>query len=87
MPKPKDPYLKQRVLDMRMANKPVDWIAEHLNLPESTIYGWCREARADARVKMWTHIKHLEAIATERNDPALWNLVVLLTRSSRELSV
>lgn len=87
MPLPKDPALKQRTFELRAASRTVDWIAEHLNIPTSTIYGWCREHRAEARAELLEITKDLEALSDQRRIPELFDLSARIKKAIRGLLV
>ena len=45
MPKPLDPHLRRRVLELTLQLVPAPTIAKALNIPASTVYAWRRQAR------------------------------------------
>lgn len=87
MPSPKDPALKQRTFELRAASRTVDWIAEHLNIPTSTIYGWCREHRAEARAELLKITKDIEALSDQHHIPELFDLSARIKKAIRGLLV
>ena len=87
MPLPKDPVLKQRTFELRAASRTVDWIAEHLNVPTSTIYGWCREHRAEARAELLKITKDIEALSDQHRIPELFDLSARIKKAIRGLLV
>lgn len=87
MPLPKDPALKQRAFELRAASRTVDWIAAHLNIPTSTIYGWCREHRAEARADLLEILKDLETLSDQHRIPELFDLSARIKKAIRGLLV
>lgn len=87
MPQPRDPYLRQRVLDLRASNKSADWIASHLNVPKRTVYEWCRGQRESARVDLESYCVQLESIADDLGEPRLWDLAILIKKAVTEMNV
>lgn len=45
MPKPLDPQLRRRALELTLQLVPAPTIAKALNIPASTVYAWRRQAR------------------------------------------
>lgn len=86
MPTPRDPTTKQRVLDLRANSRSVQYIASTLNVPERTIYEWCREARALALVDLHKIQDRLDELAEELDDRRLFDVSVLLAKATRGLS-
>lgn len=87
MPLPKDPTLKQRTFELRATSRTIGWIAAHLNVPESTIYGWCREHRAEARADLLEILKDLETLSDQHRIPELFDLSARIKKAIRGLLV
>lgn len=45
MPKPLDPQLRRRALELTLQHVPAPAVAKALNIPASTVYAWRRQAR------------------------------------------
>lgn len=86
MPKPHDPDLKARVLDLRATNRSVPYIARALGVPVRTVYDWCREARALALSDLHNIQTRLDELAETLDDRRLFDLAVLLAKVARGLT-
>lgn len=87
MPQPRDPYLRQRVLDLRANNKSADWIADNLNIPKRTVYEWCRNRRDEARHEMAQVLDSLEKLASSERDHRIMDVYTSLKRAVEGLTV
>lgn len=65
MPKPLDPHLRRRALELTLQRVPAPTVAKALNVPVSTVYAWRRQARRRAYTLLSDLVEEARALSPD----------------------